>query len=212
VDVNLNLLFIFFVSSLNVYGLVLAGWSSNSKYAFLGALRSGAQVISYELVFGFIVVILGLVVQSYNLIDFVVVQFNCSWFAFILFPVMAVFFVIMLAETNRAPFDLAEAEAEIVAGYNVEYSSIVFAMFFLSEYSHMLIMSLLLVTCFFGGFGLFYLFFLIKVSFVILFFIVVRSALPRYRYDQLMVLGWKVLLPFCFAYLVFLSGFIVFFI
>lgn len=211
IDANLSLLFIFFLSSLNVYGLILAGWSSNSQYAFLGALRSGAQVISYELVFGFIVLILAMVVRSFNLIDFIVAQLYQPWFAFLLFPVTLIFFVVILAETNRAPFDLAEAEAEIVAGYNVEYSSIVFAMFFLSEYAHMLMMSILLVIFFVGGWGLSFFFFLLKISCVLLFFILSRSALPRYRYDQLMALGWKVLLPFCFAYLVFLLGLAVFY-
>ena len=212
VDADLSLLFIFFLSSLNVYGLILAGWSSNSKYAFLGALRSGAQVISYELVFGFIVLLLAIVAQSFNLIDFMVVQLLSSWFSFLLWPITLLFFVVILAETNRAPFDLAEAEAEIVAGYNVEYSSIIFAMFFLSEYAHMLMMSVLLVIFFMGGCGLAFLSFLFKISFVLLFFIFSRSALPRYRYDQLMALGWKVLLPFCFSYLVFLLGLSVFYV
>ena len=207
VDVNLSLLLLFLLSSLNIYGLVIAGWSSNSKYAFLGALRSGAQVISYELVFGFIVVAVGLVGQSYNLIDLVVFQFSGVWLVFVLFPVFVVFLIVMLAETNRAPFDLAEAEAEIVAGYNVEYSSIMFAMFFLGEYANMLMMSFLASTLFVGGFGCSYYFLLFfKISVFLVFFIVIRAALPRYRYDQLMALCWRMLLPFCFSFIVFLSG------
>lgn len=211
-DVDLSLLFLLFLSSLNVYGLIVAGWASNSKYAFLGALRSGAQVISYELVFSFIVVIVGVVSRSYNVLDIVVVQYELGWFVFILLPIFFVFIIVMLAETNRAPFDLAEAEAEIVAGYNVEYSAVVFAMFFLAEYANMLLMSALASLLFFGGFCntvygfLAFLLFFLKISIFLVFYVLVRSALPRYRYDQLMSLGWKVLLPFCFAYLVFLVG------
>jgi NADH-quinone oxidoreductase subunit H len=219
VDLDISLLFLFFLSSLNVYGLVIAGWASNSKYAFLGALRSGAQIISYELIFGFLVVLVGLSAGSFNLLDIVVAQMWQVWFLFILFPLFVIFLVVMLAETNRAPFDLAEAEAEIVAGYNVEYSSIVFAMFFLAEYANMLLMSALVVLLFLGGFvplgsnmviGVVYYSFFLKMSVFLVFFVITRSALPRYRYDQLMFLGWKVLLPFCFSYLVFLVGLFVF--
>jgi len=211
VDVDLSLLFLFLLSSLNIYGLVAAGWSSNSKYAFLGALRSGAQVISYELVFGFILVIVGLVGQSYNLIDLVILQSEEVWFMFVLFPIFLIFLVVMLAETNRAPFDLAEAEAEIVAGYNVEYSSITFAMFFLGEYANMLMMAFVSSTLFVGGFGSSCCFlFFAKILFFLIFFVIVRASLPRYRYDQLMSLCWRVLLPFCFSFLVFLSGIVVY--
>ena len=207
VDVDLSLLLLFLLSSLNVYGLVIAGWSSNSKYAFLGALRSGAQVISYELVFGFIVITVGLIGQSYSLIDLVVFQYECAWFIFTMFPIFVVFLVVMLAETNRAPFDLAEAEAEIVAGYNVEYSSIMFAMFFLGEYANMLMMSFISSILFVGGFGYSRYFSLfVKVSAFLIFFVVVRAALPRYRYDQLMSLCWRTLLPFCLSFVVLLSS------
>ena len=207
VDVDLSLLLLFLLSSLNVYGLIIAGWSSNSKYAFLGALRSGAQVISYELVFGFIIITIGLIGQSYSLIDLVVFQYECTWFIFTMFPIFVVFLVVMLAETNRAPFDLAEAEAEIVAGYNVEYSSIMFAMFFLGEYANMLMMSFISSTLFVGGFGYScYFSLLVKVSGFLIFFVVVRAALPRYRYDQLMSLCWRILLPFCLSFVILLSS------
>lgn len=215
-DVNLSLLLLFGISSLGVYGIIFAGWASNSKYAFLGSVRSAAQMISYEVSLGFIFVMVAMLSGSLNLIDIVLKQQDV-WFVFPLFPISLIFLVIMLAETNRTPFDLPEAEAELVAGYNVEYSSIAFAMFFLGEYSSMLAIASLYVILFLGGwlplFGLFGVFpgsfiFAVKVSVLAFFFIWVRATLPRYRYDQLMSLGWKKFLPFTLGYLFLCIGFI----
>lgn len=221
VNLNLDSLFLFAISSLSVYGIIIAGWSSNSKYTFLGSMRSAAQMISYEVSLGFILVIISMLSGSLNFYTIIFAQNNVFFF-FLLFPLFFIFFVSMLAETNRTPFDLPEAEAELVSGYNTEYSSIIFALFFLAEYSNMLIMSMLIVTFFFGGFlnpFFFSLFsfipsvfwFFLKVFFFNFFFILVRGTLPRYRYDQLMDLGWKIFLPLTLALLFFCMGILIFF-
>lgn len=209
-DIYYGLLVILAISGFNVYGIILAGWASNSKYAFLGALRSAAQMISYEVSLGLIILPVILLAGSLNFTDIVIAQDQMGWFIFPLFPCVILFFISMLAETNRAPFDLPEAEAELVAGYNVEYSSIIFAMFFLGEYTNMLLMSTIIVLLFFGGWLPFFSFFLlcplIWFSFKIICFcfcyILVRAGLPRYRYDQLMDLGWKWFLPISLGYLI----------
>ena len=213
-DINLGILYLLAVSSLGVYGIIIAGWSSNSKYAFLGALRSTAQMISYEVTMGFIILSVIVVVGSFNLIKIVEAQAN-TWFCIPLFPLFLMFFISGLAETNRHPFDLPEAEAELVSGYNVEYSAMGFALFFLGEYSNMLAMSSFTTILFLGGWyapfdflnflpGSFW--FGIKISFFVVLFILARAILPRYRYDQLMRLGWKVFLPSSLAYLIFVSS------
>jgi len=212
-DLNLGILYLLAVSSLSVYGIILAGWSSNSKYPFLGSLRSAAQMISYEVSIGFILVNICLCVGSFNLSNIVVSQ-ERVWFIIPLFPMFILFYISMLAETNRHPFDLPEAEAELVSGYNVEYSAMTFALFFLGEYANMLLMSAFSSILFFGGWlpllnifpfnflpGSFWL--SIKILFGVTFFILTRAALPRYRYDQLMHIGWKSFLPFSLGYLIF---------
>lgn len=210
-DINVGILYLFAMSALGVYGIILSGWASNSKYPFLGALRSTAQMVSYEVSIGFIIVTVVLCAGSYNLTEIILAQQNI-WYFIPLFPSFLLFFISALAETNRVPFDLPEAEAELVSGYSVEYSAMGFALFFLGEYGNMLLMCALTVILFFGGwlppiailsfvpgsiwFGL-------KLSFFVIVFIWVRSTLPRYRYDQLMHLGWKVLLPLSLGYLIF---------
>jgi len=197
-NINCGLLFLLAISSLNVYGIIIAGWASNSKYAFLGSLRSSAQMISYEVSIGLCILPVILLAGSLNLGEIVYVQSVTVWFVLPLLPCAIVFFIAMLAETNRAPFDLPEAEAELVAGYNVEYSSIIFAMFFLGEYSNMLLMSAVITLLFFGGWLPGFIFpaflpsavvFSIKISIFCFLFILVRAAFPRYRYDQLMNIG-----------------------
>ena len=218
-DINLGILYIFAISSLNVYGLILAGWASNSKYAFLGALRSTAQMISYEISIGFIVLSIAVSVGSLNLSKIVLAQKEV-WLLVPLFPLFVMFYISMLAETNRHPFDLPEAEAELVSGYNVEYSAMTFALFFLGEYSNMLLMCALSSILFFGGwlppFDIFPLnlfpgsfWFSLKVAVGAVFFILTRAALPRYRYDQLMHLGWKCFLPLAIGYLMFTVGILI---
>lgn len=218
-DVNLGILYIFAISSLNVYGLILAGWASNSKYAFLGALRSTAQMISYEISIGFIVLSIAVCVGSLNLSKIVLAQKEV-WLLVPLFPLFVMFYISMLAETNRHPFDLPEAEAELVSGYNVEYSAMTFALFFLAEYSNMLLMCALSSILFLGGwlppFDVFPLtiipgsfWFSLKVALGAVFFILTRAALPRYRYDQLMHLGWKCFLPLAIGYLMFTVGILI---
>lgn len=210
-DLNIGLLYIFAISSLSIYGIIIAGWASNSRYAFLGALRSSAQMISYEVSIGLILMSLILPVGSLNLTEIVLFQKNTFWFIFIFFPSFLLFIISMLAETNRPPFDLPEAEAELVSGYNVEYSSAGFALFFIGEYANIIFMSRLCVLLYCGGWCFFglenYLFnygglfiFSFKILIILSFFILVRAAFPRYRYDQLMRLGWKVFLPLSFAY------------
>ncbi|MEM7070404.1 MAG: NADH-quinone oxidoreductase subunit NuoH [Pseudomonadota bacterium] len=217
-DLNVGVLYLFAVSSLGVYGIIIAGWASNSKYAFLGALRSAAQMVSYEVSMGFVIVSVLICVGSLNLSDIVLSQ-QGLWFCFPLFPMMIIFFVSTLAETNRAPFDLPEAEAELVSGYNVEYSSMTFALFFLGEYANMILMSAMTAILFLGGwlapFGLDFIpgpiWLFAKIALVLFFFLLVRATFPRYRYDQLMRLGWKVFLPFSLFWLVLTSSFVVFF-
>ena len=211
-DLNVGLLYVFAVSSLGVYGIVMAGWSSNSKYAFLGSLRSAAQMVSYEVSIGLILITVLLCVGSLNLTEIVLAQ-EKVWFIVPLFPLCVMFFISCLAETNRAPFDLPEAEAELVAGYNVEYSSMGFALFFLGEYANMIVMSSLCSVFFLGGwYPIFNLNFLswispvfwfgLKIIAFLVLFVWVRAAYPRYRYDQLMRLGWKVFLPLSLAWVV----------
>lgn len=209
VDLHLSMLFLFAISSLGIYGIILAGWASNSRYAFLGALRSAAQMISYEVSIGFIFIIIVICSGSFNFIDIVNAQQNC-WYILPLFPLFIIFFISMLAETNRAPFDLPEAEAELVAGYNVEYASITFAMFFLAEYLNMLLMSALIVIFFLGGWLFPFIslnnfsefIFSLKISFFAYSFVWVRATFPRYRYDQLMSIGWKIFLPLTLGFLI----------
>jgi NADH-quinone oxidoreductase subunit H len=212
-DIDLGLLYIFAISSLNVYGIIIAGWSSNSKYAFLGSLRSAAQMVSYEVSIGIIIINLLVFVGSLNLTDIVIAQ-ESVWFIFVFFPVFLMFFISGLAETNRPPFDLPEAEAELVAGYNVEYSAVGFAFFFIGEYANLILMSSLISLFFLGGWlpPLFFLnflplefWFVLKILFFLFLFILIRASVPRYRYDQLMQLGWKTLLPLSLAFL-FLSA------
>ena len=218
-DINVGVLYLFAISSLGVYGIIMAGWASNSKYAFLGALRSAAQMVSYEVSIGFVIITVLLCVGSLNLSDIVMAQ-KGLWFAIPLFPMFIVFFVSALAETNRAPFDLPEAEAELVAGYNVEYSSMTFALFFLGEYGNMILMSAMTSILFLGGWlpvidiapfnwipGPLWLF--AKIALCLFVFLWVRATFPRYRYDQLMRLGWKVFLPFSLFWLVLTAGVLV---
>lgn len=213
-DLNLGILFILGISSLGVYGVIIAGWSSNSKYAFLGALRSAAQMISYEVSIGIILITVLLPVGSLNLTDIVLAQKDV-WFIIPFFPIFVLFFISSVAETNRHPFDLPEAEAELVSGYNVEYSSVGFAFFFIGEYANIIFMSALNSILFLGGWlppfeflgflpGA--LLFAMKILFFIFLFIFIRAILPRYRYDQLMSLGWKVFLPLSLGFLIFYYG------
>ncbi len=213
-NINLGLLYVFTISSLAVYGIILAGWSSNSKYAFLGSLRSAAQMVSYEVSIGLILISLILCVGSLNLSDIILFQ-QSVWFIISFFPIFLMFFISALAETNRPPFDLPEAEAELVSGYNVEYSAVGFAFFFIGEYANIIFMSTLCVIFFFGGwllpfFGFNYFFGIfslaVKVFFFLYLFIAVRAALPRYRYDQLMKLGWKIFLPLSLVWVLFVSS------
>lgn len=212
VDFDLGLLYIFSISSLSVYGIVLSGWSSNSKYAFLGSLRSTAQIIAYEISIGFILILVLVLSGSLNFTEIVLAQ-KLAWYVLPLFPAFVMFFISSLAETNRPPFDLPEAEAELVSGYNVEYSSIGFALFFLGEYSNIILMSSLNVLLFFGGWLFFVdcgaVIFAAKTILMIFMFVWIRAVLPRYRYDQLMRLGWKFLLPISLGYLVFMSSIVI---
>lgn len=218
-DINLGVLYLFAISSLNVYGILLAGWSSNSKYAYLGALRSAAQMISYEISIGFIVLTTVLCAGSFNLSTIVLAQTK-TYFIVPLFPMFVIFYISMLAETNRHPFDLPEAEAELVSGYNVEYSAMTFALFFLAEYSNMLLMSSFAAILFLGGwlppFDIFPLYIFpgsfwlsLKISLGVIFFIVTRATLPRYRYDQLMQLGWKSFLPLSLSFIILTSSILI---
>lgn len=211
-DINVGILYLLAVSALGVYGIILSGWSSNSKYAFLGALRSAAQMVSYEVSIGFILITIVLCAGSFNLSSIVSAQ-EKVWFCVPHLPMYVLFFISALAETNRHPFDLPEAEAELVSGYNVEYSAMGFALFFLGEYANMLLMSALTAILFLGGWlPLFNVFpftlipgsvwFGLKIGFFVVLFIVMRACLPRFRYDQLMSLGWKVFLPFSLGWLI----------
>jgi NADH-quinone oxidoreductase subunit H len=219
-DLHFSMLYIFALSSLGVYGIILAGWSSNSRYSFLGSLRSAAQMISYEVSIGLILISVLLLGGSLNFVEMVLFQ-EYIWLVYPLYPLFVMFFISALAETNRPPFDLPEAEAELVAGYNVEYSASAFALFFLGEYANIILMSSLTVILFFGGWlvpgiltGILPESFLllIKISFIIFLFIWVRAAFPRYRYDQLMRLGWKILLPLSIGWVIFISSILVLFI
>jgi NADH-quinone oxidoreductase subunit H len=230
-DINVGVLYLFAISSLGVYGILMAGWASNSKYAFLGAIRSSAQMISYEVSIGFVIITVLLFVGSLNLGDIIDAQAGgiSHWFAFNifsgqfpLFPMFIIFFISALAETNRHPFDLPEAEAELVAGYNVEYSAMSFALFFLGEYMNMILMSAMTTVLFLGGWHAPVdaawlawvpapIWFALKISLCLFVFIWVRAALPRYRYDQLMRLGWKVFLPVSLFWVVLTSGYLVYF-
>lgn len=207
-DINIGLLYVFAVSSLGVYGIIISGWSSNSRYAFLGALRSAAQMVSYEVSIGLIVINVLLCVGSVNLTAVVLGQ-ESMWYGVPLYFVATLFIISALAETNRPPFDLPEAEAELVAGYFVEYSSMAFALFYIGEYGSILLMSTLIVILFMGGwlgFGGSLFMFGLKIVFIVFVFIWVRAAFPRYRYDQLMRLGWKVFLPLSLGWVVFTAG------
>ena len=219
-DINVGLMYIFAISSLGIYGIIVAGWSSNSRYAFLGSLRSAAQMISYEVSIGLIIISVLLSSGSLNLTDIVLSQQN-MWYVIPHFPMFVIFFISTLAETNRAPFDLPEAESELVAGYNVEYSSMSFGLFFLGEYGNMILMSSMSTILFLGGWlppfesqyldsipG--YLWFLMKVVSLLFVFLWVRATLPRYRYDQLMTLGWKLFLPLSLLWIIITSSFMFF--
>ena len=211
-DIFLGILYILAVSSVGVYGIIFGGWSSNSKYSYLGGVRSTAQMISYEVVIGFVFLNLLLFTGGeFNLSGLVYLQ-SSQWNCFSLFPLFVIYFVAIVAETNRHPFDLPEAESELVSGYNVEYSGGAFALFFLGEYGSIIGMSSLLVLLFLGGwfipfFGYSIWFFVLKVFVILLFFVWFRAAYPRYRYDQLLVLCWKSYLPLSVGYLVLLLGF-----
>ncbi len=217
-DINVGVLYLFAISSLGVYGIIMAGWASNSKYAFLGALRSAAQMVSYEVAIGFVIITVLLMVGSLNLSDIVLAQKEWGvWFCVPLFPMFVIFFISALAETNRSPFDLPEAEAELVSGYNVEYSSMTFALFFLGEYANMILMSALTSILFLGGWLPIIdiapfnwipgpIWFFGKIAACLFVFLWVRATFPRYRYDQLMRLGWKVFLPFSLLWVVVTAG------
>lgn len=215
-DINVGVLYVFGVSSLGVYGIITSGWASNSKWSFLGSLRSAAQMISYEVSIGIIILCVIICTGSLNLTVIVESQ-RYVFFIIPFFPLAVIFFISGLAETNRSPFDLPEAEAELVSGYSTEYSAMGFALFFLGEYSNMILMSSLFTIYFLGGWinplGLFFgefipgcLIFGIKTTFILFLFVWVRAAFPRYRYDQLMRLGWKIFLPFSLGYLIFISS------
>tara|TARA_R100000005_G_scaffold90521_2_gene61953 strand:- start:9374 stop:10399 length:1026 start_codon:yes stop_codon:yes gene_type:complete len=225
-DINVGVLYLFAISSLGVYGIIVSGWASNSRYPFLGALRSAAQMVSYEVSIGFVIVTVLLCAGTLNLSGIVESQRGdfgmFSWWFVPLFPMFIIFFISILAETNRHPFDLPEAEAELVAGYQTEYSSMAFALFFLGEYANMILMSGICTVLFLGGWlppadwaiftwipGIIW--FGIKVAFLLFVFIWVRATLPRYRYDQLMRLGWKVFLPFSLIWVVLTAGVLVYF-
>ena len=215
-DINVGVLYLFAISSLGVYGIIIAGWASNSKYAFLGALRSAAQMVSYEVSMGFVIVTVLLCAGSLNLTDIVLAQ-ERVWFCIPLFPMFVVFFISILAETNRAPFDLPEGESEIVGGFHVEYGAMTFGLFFLGEYANMILMSAMTTILFLGGwlspipFAPFTwvpgpIWMILKICIVLFMFIWVRATFPRFRYDQLMRLGWKVFLPFSLFWLVLTAG------
>jgi NADH-quinone oxidoreductase subunit H len=219
-NINVGVLYLLATSSLGVYGIIIAGWASNSKYAFLGAIRSSAQMISYEVSIGLIIISVVLCVGSLNLTDIILAQKN-HWFALPMFPMFILFFISGLAETNRLPFDLPEAESELVAGYNVEYSSMPFSMFFLGEYANMILISAFASILFLGGwlppFDIAFfnaipgpIWLCLKIFFLLFCFIWVRATLPRYRYDQLMRLGWKVFLPFSLTWVVGTAAYIVY--
>ena len=220
-NINVGILYIFAVSSLGVYGIIMGGWASNSKYPFLGAIRSAAQMVSYEVSIGIIIINVLLCVGSLNLSDIVIAQEE-MWFVIPLFPMFVIFFISSLAETNRPPFDLPEAEAELVAGYQTEYSGMMYAMFWLGEYANILLMCALGSILFLGGWlspidlypftlvpGVVWLIF--KILFLFILFALVKATVPRYRYDQLMRLGWKIFLPFSLIYVVLTASYLFYF-
>ena len=220
-NINVGILYIFAVSSLGVYGIIMGGWASNSKYPFLGAIRSAAQMVSYEVSIGVIIINVLLCVGSLNLTDIVMAQ-QKIWFVIPLFPMFVIFFISALAETNRPPFDLPEAEAELVAGYQTEYSGMMYAMFWLGEYANILLMCALGSILFLGGWlapiDLFPfsiipspIWLMIKILFLFILFSLVKAIVPRYRYDQLMKLGWKIFLPLSLIWLILTSGFLLYF-
>ena len=214
-DINAGLLYVLAMTSIAVYGVIIAGWASNSKYAFLGSLRSAAQIVSYEIAMGFTLVGVLMCANSLNLGEIVMAQQGgiSQWYCWPLFPLFIIYFISAVAETNRAPFDVAEGESEIVAGFHVEYSGMAFALFFLAEYANMILVSILAVIMFLGGWmspfsfmpdGIFWL--LAKVVFVLFFFLWFRATFPRYRYDQIMRLGWKVFIPLTLIWIVFIGA------
>ena len=220
-DINVGILYLFAVSSLGVYGIIMGGWASNSKYPFLGAIRSAAQMVSYEVSIGVIIINVLLCVGSLNLNDIVEAQQN-MWFVIPLFPMFVIFFISALAETNRPPFDLPEAEAELVAGYQTEYSGMMYAMFWLGEYANILLMCAMGAILFLGGWmspidiypftlvpGAIWL--ILKILFLFILFALVKAIVPRYRYDQLMRLGWKVFLPLSFTWVVLTASYLFYF-
>ena len=220
-DINVGILYIFAVSSLGVYGIIMGGWASNSKYPFLGSIRSAAQMVSYEVSIGVIIINVLLCVGSLNLSDIVKAQENL-WFIIPLFPMFIIFFISALAETNRPPFDLPEAEAELVAGYQTEYSGMMYAMFWLGEYANILLMCALGSILFLGGWlspidiypfnvipGAIWM--ILKILLLFFLFAIIKAIVPRYRYDQLMRLGWKVFLPFSLIYVVLTASFLLYF-
>jgi NADH-quinone oxidoreductase subunit H len=220
-DINVGILYLFAVSSLGVYGIIMGGWASNSKYPFLGAIRSAAQMVSYEVSIGIIIINVLLCVGSLNLKDIVNAQEDL-WFVIPLFPMFVVFFISALAETNRPPFDLPEAEAELVSGYQTEYSGMMYAMFWLGEYANILLMCAMGAILFLGGwlspFDIFPfnsipspLWMILKILFLFFLFALVKAIVPRYRYDQLMRLGWKILLPFSLFYVVLTASYLFYF-
>ena len=220
-DINVGILYIFAVSSLGVYGIIMGGWASNSKYPFLGSIRSAAQMISYEVSIGIIIINVLLFVGSLNLSDIVLAQ-QKIWFVVPLFPMFVIFFISALAETNRPPFDLPEAEAELVAGYQTEYSGMMYAMFWLGEYANILLMCALGSILFLGGwlspidlypFSLIpsALWLILKILLLFILFSLVKAIVPRYRYDQLMKLGWKIFLPFSLIWVVLTAGYLLYF-
>jgi NADH-quinone oxidoreductase subunit H len=221
-DINVGILYLLAVSSLGVYGIIIAGWASNSKYAFFGSIRSAAQMISYEVSIGLVIVCVLLATGSLNLKEIVLAQQNMDWsIKLLLLPMMVVFFISILAETNRLPFDLPESEAELVAGYNVEYSSITFALFFLGEYANMILTSATTVILFWSGWSpiidlpVFYMippfiWLMLKICILLFCFIWIRASFPRYRYDQLMRLGWKVFLPLTLFWVVLVASVLLF--
>jgi NADH-quinone oxidoreductase subunit H len=220
-NINVGILYLFAVSSLSVYGIIMGGWASNSKYPFLGAIRSAAQMVSYEVSIGIIIINVLLCVGSLNLNDIVLAQKNV-WFIFPLFPMFVIFFISALAETNRPPFDLPEAESELVAGYQTEYSGMMYALFWLGEYANILLLCALGSILFLGGWlspidfypfnilpGVFWMIFKILLLFIL--FALVKAIVPRYRFDQLMRLGWKIFLPFSLIWVVLTASFLFFF-
>ena len=220
-DINVGILYIFAISSLGVYGIIMGGWASNSKYPFLGSIRSAAQMVSYEVSIGVIIINVLLCVGSLNLSDIVLAQ-EKIWFVIPLFPMFVIFFISSLAETNRPPFDLPEAEAELVAGYQTEYSGMMYAMFWLGEYANILLMCALGSVLFLGGWlapidtPLFEMvpppvWLILKILFLFILFALIKAIVPRYRYDQLMRLGWKVFLPFSLIWVVLTSGYLLYF-